>query len=133
MLFLFGLFIDGTQQILNVYRVINLAVMPMRNLVLDMEIILYWNVWDRLFPMLHCMIERVNLVNDFICHPHPKIRFVLALINDNQLFREWAENRLMPYIEYFSVPLDTKNTGRDSKVYLYQLSFDFRKIQLVME
>jgi hypothetical protein len=37
------------------------------------------------------------------------------LINDNQQFREWTENRLMPYIDYFTVPLDTKNTGKDSK------------------
>jgi hypothetical protein len=39
----------------------------------------------------------------------------LALINDNQPFREWIDNRLMPYIDYFSVPLDAKNTGKYSR------------------
>ena len=82
----------------------------MRNLVLEMEIILYWNAGDHRFPMRHCMIERENLVSDFMCHPNPlKFRVVLVLINDNQPFREWEENRLMPYIEYFSVPLTTGN------------------------
>ncbi len=33
------------------------------------------------------------------------------MINENEPFREWTENRLMPYIDYFSVPLDGKNTG----------------------
>ncbi|CAF4423692.1 unnamed protein product, partial [Adineta steineri] len=38
----------------------------------------------------------------------------LVLINDNEPFREWTTERLMPYIDYFSVPLDDKNTGKDN-------------------
>jgi hypothetical protein len=38
---LFWIIIDGIQQILNVYRVINPVVMRMRNLVLGMEVIIY--------------------------------------------------------------------------------------------
>jgi hypothetical protein len=38
---LFWIIIDGIQQILNVYRVINPVVMRMRNLVLEMEVIIY--------------------------------------------------------------------------------------------
>ncbi|CAF3436510.1 unnamed protein product [Rotaria socialis] len=34
----------------------------------------------------------------------------LALINENAPFREWISSRLMPYVEYFTVPLDKKNT-----------------------
>ena len=37
----------------------------------------------------------------------------LALINDNQPFQEWIDHRLMPYIDYFTVPLTNKNTGND--------------------
>ncbi len=41
--------------------------------------------------------------------------FFLAVIDDNEPFREWTNNRLMPVIDYFSVPLDEKNTGEDNK------------------
>ncbi|CAF1283981.1 unnamed protein product [Adineta ricciae] len=34
----------------------------------------------------------------------------LVLIDDNEPFREWISNRLMPSIEYFTVPLDEKNS-----------------------
>ncbi|CAM4778334.1 unnamed protein product [Rotaria magnacalcarata] len=34
----------------------------------------------------------------------------LILINDNEPYRVWAQARLMPHIEYFTVPLDQKNT-----------------------
>ncbi|UJR20892.1 hypothetical protein I4U23_024001 [Adineta vaga] len=34
----------------------------------------------------------------------------LMLINSNEPFREWTSNRLMPSIEYFTVPLDEKNS-----------------------
>lgn len=35
-----------------------------------------------------------------------------ALINNNELFREWTSNRLMPYVDYFSVPLGKRNIGK---------------------
>jgi hypothetical protein len=57
------------------------------------------------------------------CRLNRNLVFFSALINDNQPFREWTDNRLMPYIDYFSVPLDTKNTGKDLEVYFYKLSY----------
>ena len=36
----------------------------------------------------------------------------LTLINDNENFRKWTENRLMPYVDYFSVPFDKKSSGQ---------------------
>ncbi|CAF0954267.1 unnamed protein product [Adineta steineri] len=34
----------------------------------------------------------------------------LELINENSPFRTWISHRLMPHVDYFSVPLDDKNT-----------------------
>ncbi|CAF1087184.1 unnamed protein product [Rotaria sordida] len=42
----------------------------------------------------------------------------LAFINDNELFGKWANNRLMPYIDYFTVPLDEKNTVGNGMIIL---------------
>ncbi|CAF2409910.1 unnamed protein product [Rotaria sp. Silwood2] len=42
----------------------------------------------------------------------------LALINDNGPYREWANKRLMPYMEYFSVPLNDKNTVGNGMIIL---------------
>ncbi|CAF1150393.1 unnamed protein product [Adineta steineri] len=42
----------------------------------------------------------------------------LVLINDNEPFREWTTERLMPYIDYFSVPLDDKNTVGNGMIIL---------------
>lgn len=37
------------------------------------------------------------------------------MINDNAPFREWTSTRLMPYIDYFSVPLSKKNIGNPAE------------------
>ncbi|CAF4091113.1 unnamed protein product, partial [Adineta steineri] len=42
----------------------------------------------------------------------------LVLVNDNEPFREWTTERLMPYIDYFSVPLDDKNTVGNGMIIL---------------
>ena len=34
-----------------------------------------------------------------------------ALVNSNDPFRAWTENRSLPFIDYFTVPLDNKSAG----------------------
>ena len=40
---------------------------------------------------------------------------LLVVINENNPFREWFNNRLMPYVDYFTVPLE-KNGTDDVKI-----------------
>jgi hypothetical protein len=100
----------------NVSRVDMLAAMFMLVLVLFKEHILYLNVWDHRYPTPCFSIERKSSVNyrtyvvmfNVICR---MLFSFSALINDNQLFRQWTRNRSMPHIDYFTVPLEGTDTG----------------------
>jgi hypothetical protein len=103
-------------------RMIHVA-MQVHNSVLDKAIIIFWNVMVHRFPIQSCTIERIDSVRARRIERKKRqeisitfvLEIVLALINDNDAFRQWTENRHMPHIEYFSVPLDKKNTGNNHR------------------
>ena len=96
---------------MNVSRVINPVLMQMLNSVSVTGIIISLNVLDQPFLTRNCSIVRRNWVRR-VSSIFTYGKVPLALINDNQLFRIWTENRLMPYIGYFTVPLTSRNTGK---------------------
>jgi len=105
----------------NVFRVNKEMIrvnMQMQSLVREKEVTIFWNAMDRQFRFRRYTVKQKNSVerkNDVFI----ELKFVsaiLALINENHPFREWISNRLMPYVDYFAVPLDKKNTG--NSIYL---------------
>jgi hypothetical protein len=61
------------------------------------------------YSTLHNRIKQLGIICFLLHRNHI---YFSAIINENEPFREWTDKRLMPYIDYFSVPLDSKNTGK---------------------
>ena len=88
------------------------AVTVTLNSVLLMEAITCLNVGDLPFHIRHFTAARGNLVKEYHILKLAYSCFGSGVINDNLPFQVWIENRSMPYVDYFTVPLEGKGTGK---------------------
>lgn len=108
----------------NVCHVKMHAVTATLNSVLLMEATTCWNVGDLRFHIRHFTTARRNLVKENDVSNLVYSCFGSGVINDNLPFRLWIENRSMPYIDYFTVPLEGKSTG-ETTGHIWEDHWDF--------
>lgn len=64
------------------------------------------------YSTLHDRVKKLGLTQTKLSLKGRSLPFlILALIEDNQSLKSWLENRSMPFIEYFDVPLQGKSIG----------------------